>query len=77
MTVNDFTSYLGKRVNFIYHPFCNGNCFDDLYVLVEGEVTAVCIEKELEKSSFLVGDDFYNFSTVDFISTQFNPVHHS
>lgn len=71
-TTSDFTAYLGKMVNFSYAPDTPFP-FLDLFCHVRGEITAVCIEKNLSESEFLVNGEFFKFAEVQFFEVLPNP----
>lgn len=77
MTIDNFTSYLGKNVVFIVPETFFGTIYKSnepsLFYRVEGKVSAVLIFEDFSDSQFLVNDDFYFFKDVTFISFLSNP----
>lgn len=67
MTIDDFTTFLGKDVVFIV------NSFNGFFSYISGRVTAVNVCENLLDSEFLVNDEFYKFQEVKFVQNLPNP----
>lgn len=64
MSIQYFTKYLGAQVKFTHkHWF-----YSDRSETVEGVISEVLIKQDLENCEFVVGNEFYEFNSVNFIS---------
>lgn len=73
MTADDFISFLGKSVKFLFTPI-TGECSKGAFLLKEGVVHAVVISQDLSDTEFFLEYDTFKFSEVMFIEVLSNPV---
>lgn len=63
MSIQDFTKYLGAQVKFTHKQW-----YSDDMIETEGVITEVLVKQDLEDCEFVLNDEFYRFSSVNFIS---------
>lgn len=56
MSNDNFTAYLGKRVNF-FLPVQEKSRYDELYTAIDGLVTAVTFDLDPRKTRFVIDDE--------------------